>query len=162
VASQAYPFVAFNFEVQLHIPNASGLGLSDPLVAGEFAECDGLEMTMEPKKVKEGGNNTTQVNLVGPVSYGNLTLKRGMTPNFDLWTWFRLATAGPTRGLRAQGAVALWDAQGTLVAGFQLADCLPIKLKGPSLNAKDGPVAIEELQLAYASLTLQVPGAPAP
>jgi phage tail-like protein len=156
--NETYPFVAFNFEVQLHIPDATSLGLSDPLVTGEFAECDGLEMTMEPKKVKEGGNNTSQVHLVGPVTYGNLTLKRGMTPNFDLWTWFRLATAGTTRGLRAQGAVALWDGQGQLVAGFQLADCLPIKLKGPSLNAKDGQVAIEEFQLSYASLTLQVPG----
>ena len=31
---------------------------------------------------------------------------------------------------------------------------LPTKLKGPSLNAKDGQIAIEELQLVYSSLTL--------
>ena len=32
---------------------------------------------MEPKTIREGGNNTTMVHFVGPVSYGQLTLKRG-------------------------------------------------------------------------------------
>jgi len=155
VANDTYPFLAFNFEVQLRVPNAAGLGLSDPLVDGEFAECDGLEMTMEPKKVKEGGNNTGAVHLIGPVTYGNLTLKRGMTASLDVWTWFRLATAGSTRGLRAQGVVIVRDPSGQRgVLRFEITDCLPTKVKGPSLNAKDGQVAIEELQLAYSTLTL--------
>jgi phage tail-like protein len=155
MSSQVYPFLAFNFEVQLRIADHARFGLPDPLVEGEFAECDGLEMTMEPKKVKEGGNNTGAVNLVGPVTYGNLTLKRGMTSRLDLWTWFRLATAGPTRGLRADGTVVVRDADGQRpVLRFELTECLPTKLKGPSLNAKEGQVAIEELQLVYGSLTL--------
>jgi phage tail-like protein len=155
MANETYPFLAFNFEVQLRVANASGLGLSDPLVDGQFAECDGLEMTMEPKKVKEGGNNTSTINLVGQVTYGNLTLKRGMTSTLDLWTWFRLATAGDTRGLRAQGTVVVRDAAAPReLLRYELTDCLPTKLKGPSLNAKDGQIAIEELQLVYSSLTL--------
>jgi hypothetical protein len=32
-----------------------------------------------------------------------------------------------------------------------------VKLKAPALNAKDGVVAIEELQLAYESLSHKVP-----
>jgi hypothetical protein len=38
-----------------------------------------------------------------------------------------------------------------------LSRCLPIKLKAPALNAKDGMVAVEELQLAYESLRLKQP-----
>ena len=34
-------------------------------------------------------------------------------------------------------------------ARFQLYRCVPVKLKAPPLNAKDGQVAIEELQIAY-------------
>ena len=41
---------------------------------------------------------------------------------------------------------------------FVLTRCVPIKLKAPALNAKDGVIAIEELQLAYESLTLKQPG----
>jgi phage tail-like protein len=154
---QWYPFTAFNFEVKLVVPNANQHNLSLTLVEGEFAECDGLEMTMEPKKIREGGNNTTQINLVGPVSYGNLTLKRGMTPNFDLWRWFQLAMGGPTRGLRASGTVVMQDGEHKPLIAFELTDCLPLKLKGPSLNAKEGQVAIEELQLAYSTLVLRKP-----
>ena len=156
MANDAYPFIAFNFEVQLRVSNAKQSGVNEMLVNGEFAECDGLEMTMEPKKVKEGGNNAAAVNLVGPVTYGNLTLKRGMTSTLDLWTWFRLATSGDTLGLRAEGSVVMRDATAAQrgVLKFLLTDCLPTKLKGPSLNAKDGTVAIEELQLVYGTLTL--------
>ncbi|HEX4932393.1 MAG TPA: phage tail protein, partial [Gemmatimonadaceae bacterium] len=108
-----------------------------------------------PKRVKEGGNNAGMVNLVGPVTYGNLTLKRGMTRNLDLWTWFRLATTPPTRGIRAQGTVIVRDASAARgVLRFELTDCLPTKLRGPSLHARDGQVAIEELQLVYSSLSL--------
>ena len=54
----------------------------------------------------------------------------------------------------------LYDARGNellailLKATFRLSRCVPVKLKAPALNAKDGIVAIEELQLAYESLEL--------
>lgn len=152
MANEVYPFTAFNFEIQLIVPNAAALNLSNMLCNGEFAECDGLEMTMEPKTVREGGNNTRQIQLVGPVTYGNLTLKRGMTPNLDLWNWFRMASGNDRRGLRAQGVVLMRNELGKPVLRFDLGDCLPIKIKAAALNAKDGTVAIEELEIAYTEL----------
>jgi phage tail-like protein len=155
MANDIYPFTAFNFVVELTIPNANGLGLSSPLCNSEFAECDGLEMSMEPKTVREGGNNTQQIHLVGPVSYGNLTLKRGMTTNLDLWKWFSLATGNQNRGIAAQGVVLMRDAAGAPTLRFSLTDCLPLKIKAPALNAKDGIVAVEEMQIAYSSFTVE-------
>src|SRR5207249_8730015 len=70
-----------------------------------FAECDGLEMTMEVKTIKEGGANGRLIRLIGPVNYGQLTLKRGMTANFDLWNWFTQVVADPT--LRANVEVVM-------------------------------------------------------
>ena len=49
----------------------------------------------------------------------------------------------------------LWDTSGTLRLTFTLKDCLPVKLRGPAFNAKDGPLAIEEMQLVYARLDLK-------
>jgi hypothetical protein len=40
---------------------------------------------------------------------------------------------------------------------FVLKKCLVAKLKAPTLNAKDGVVAIEEMQLVYESMTLKRP-----
>ena len=39
-------------------------------------------------------------------------------------------------------------------ARFQLSRCLPVKLKAPPLNAAQGGVAVEELQIAYETLKL--------
>jgi hypothetical protein len=40
---------------------------------------------------------------------------------------------------------------------FDLEGCLPIKLKAPALNASDGLVAVEEMQIAYERLRRQRP-----
>ena len=149
------PFTTFNFEVQLIVPNAASLGLSRTLCDAAFSECDGLEMSMEPKSVREGGNNAQQINLVGPVKYGNLTLKRGMTANLDLWKWFGAVTGAAARGVKAAGVVVMRDAAGADTLRFRLTDVLPIKIKAPALNAKDGILAIEEMQLAYGSFTIE-------
>ena len=145
------PFTAFNFSVEIEVP-----GVAPQLCSASFSECDGLEMTMEVKTIREGGNNAKQIRLAGPVSVGTLTLKRGMTSSFDLWDWFAAVMADGR--LRADATVVVFAADGqTERAKFVLSRCLPIKLKAPPLNAKDGMVAIEEFQLAYESLKLEKP-----
>lgn len=156
MANEEYPFTTFNFEVQITVPDAAGLGLASSLCNSEFAEVDGLEMTMEPKTLREGGNNTSQVHLVGPVSYGNLTLKRGMTSNQDLWKWFQAVVTNTRPSRAATGVILMKDAAGKSVVRYTISRCLPIKLKAPALNAKDGIIAIEELQIAYASFTVEL------
>jgi phage tail-like protein len=160
MADGSYPFTSFNFLVTLAMQQAGALGLPDQFCNGEFAECDGLEVTMEAKTVREGGNNTQQIHLVGPVSYGTLTLKRGMTRNQDLWVWFNAVVANPAaptsgRGALASAVITMCDAAQKPQVVFRLKDCLPIKLKAAPLNAKDGGVAIEEIQIAYSSFTIQ-------
>ena len=148
--SIAVPFVAFNFAVEI-VPE----GASSPLVSASFAECDGLELGMEIKTIREGGSNDRQVRLAGPATYGNLTLKRGMTDaSFELWQWMSDSIADPS--LRAGAEVVLFAADGTTErARVVLERCLPIKLKVPALNGKDGAVAVEELQLAYERFTVK-------
>jgi len=145
------PFTSFNFAVEINRGQDAGA-----LVGGSFAECDGLEMTMEVKTIREGGGNDRQIRLNGPVSYGTLTLKRGMTSSFDLWKWFRDSVADP--GLRADVEVVLLATDGdTERARFALTRCVPTKMKAPALNAKDGQIAIEEMQVAYETLTFKAP-----
>jgi phage tail-like protein len=150
MATAAVPFTAFNFSVEI-VPD----GASSPLVSAAFAECDGLELGMEIKTIREGGSNDRQVRLAGPATYGNLTLKRGMTDaSFELWQWMSDSLADPS--LRAGAEVVLYAADGTTErARVVLERCVPIKLKVPALNGKDGAVAVEELQLAYERFTVK-------
>jgi phage tail-like protein len=145
------PFTAFNFAVEIHVP-----GVSKQVCNAAFSECDGLELTMEVKTIREGGNNARLIRLTGPASLGTLTLKRGMTFNFDLWDWVAAVHKDPR--LRVDAEVVIFDSNAaTTVASFVLTSCVPVKLKAPALNAKDGVVAVEELQLAYESLALKKP-----
>lgn len=145
-----YPFTAFNFSIEI-----TKAGDAATLCSAAFAECDGLEMTMDVKTIREGGDNGRQVRLSGPLTYGQLTLKRGMTANFDLWDWFGSVVIDPA--IRASAEVVLLAPDGAERARFVLDRCVPVKLKAPPLNAKDGMVAIEELQLVYESLSHKPP-----
>lgn len=148
MAGPVYPFTTFNFSVEINRGQEGS-----PLVNAAFAECDGLEMSLEVKTIREGGANNRQIRLNGAVAYGQLTLKRGMTENFDLWKWFQDSVHDP--GLRASAEVVLLAGDGaTERARFLLSRCVPVKVKAPQLNAKDGQIAIEELQVAYETLEL--------
>jgi phage tail-like protein len=147
------PFSAFNFLVEIRVPDTPS-----PLCGAAFAECSGLELALDVRTLHEGGDNAAQRLLAGPVSFGRVTLRRGMTPSFDLWDW--CAAVLRDRTLRADARVVVLAPDGaTERARFRLRGCLPTRLRGPNLNALDGVVAIEELELACESLVLERPGA---
>jgi phage tail-like protein len=149
------PFTAFNFKIAIQLE-----GRDKPLCNAAFSECDGLEMTLTPKSLREGGNNNQQIHRVGPVSYGQLTLRRGMTESFDLWEWFDQVQRRERRALGASCEVWMLDyAPDQVKVKFKLTGCLPVKIKAPTLNAKDGQIAVEEMQIAYETLTLVRPQA---
>lgn len=141
-----YPFTAFNFSVEIEVPEVFSQACS-----AAFAECDGLEMTMEVKTIREGGANGRQIRLAGPLAFGQLTLKRGLTDSFDLWDWMAASLENPA--LRGSAEIVLLAPGGGERVRFVLTRCLPVKLKAPPLNAKDGMVAVEELGIAYETLT---------
>lgn len=99
------PFTAFRFAIEINVD-----GVSKEVCAGAFSEADGLEMSIEPKTLQEGGRNTGPVHLMGPVKYGQLTLRRGMSPNFDLWKWFDRVVSPGYRGLRPSAEVVMLSA----------------------------------------------------
>ena len=154
--SEMRPFTAFNFRVEI------ALGDNPELCEAAFAECSGLEATMEVKTIREGGNNSQPVHLPGPVSYSQLTLRRGMTTSFDLWDWFDQVLRDGEQHLRATCNVRMRTSQRERedAVVFRLSGCLPAKIKAPALNAKDGLLAIEELQIAYELLEFLPGGGP--
>ena len=147
----------FRFQVllDLDIPLA---GLSSPLCDGAFAECDGLELTMQPTTVEVGGLNNAQVHLIGRTTGAQLVLRRGMTSDLQLWTWFARGTL-PGSVVTAHGQISVLTADGEPAISFALDGCLPVRIKAPGLQARgDQGVAIEELALVYRSLRAIPPG----
>lgn len=145
------PFTTFRFEVILNLSQPVN-GLSNPVCNAAFAECSGLELSMQPESFNQGGDNQVQTHLKSKVTYGQLTLNRGMTASKHLWVWMD-AAGTPGIDARASGTITMLNPDGSTATVFKLFDCLPVSLRGPSLNGRTGEVAIEAMTLAYGRLT---------
>ncbi len=148
------PYPAFAFQVQF---SRTG-GADVPLCQGGFSECTGLEATMEPKVIRGGGQNYGAVQRAGPVTFGTVVLKRGMTSNRDLWSWFSHVNQAGKSAFRLKVVITV-SAPGESGPGtalrIHLARALPVKLKCADLNARSTEVAVEELHLVHEGLTLE-------
>lgn len=152
----ADPYFGFAFVIEFtETPiSGSGGGSQIPLCAGAFAQCSGLEATMEPKVIKEGGQNYGANQRVGPVSFATVILKRGMTGARDLWQWFDFITRAGAYSHRLTATIKMMDASGNVAVVWRLRNALPVKFKAADLDARASDVAIEELHLAHEGLTL--------
>lgn len=151
----AYPLHVFRFQVDFEVDSLNGndKGSAMALCSGAFAECSGLEATMEPKVIKEGGQNYGAHQRVGSVTFATVILKRGMTSSRDLWHWFELSSRRGGYTYRLAAIVTMFDTEGKAVLAWRLERALPVKFKAADLNARGSEVGIEELHLAHEGLT---------
>jgi phage tail-like protein len=162
VSQRHDPVLNHNFIVSL-LESTSALASSarPPLAgildsaAGAFAECGGLELTLQPEEYKEGGNNGGVLKFASRATWSNLTLKRGVTDNADLWNWHFDFVEG--HGRRRDGVIVLLDGARNPVQAWYFRRGLPVKYTGPSLSATQNNVAIEAIEIAHEGIH-QVPG----
>jgi phage tail-like protein len=149
------PFNVFNFLVEfgeVSLPDGAPSGDGGMrLCAGAFSEITGLEATMEPKVIKEGGRNYGPVQRVGPVTFATVVLKRGISTIDDLWKWFDLINGG-AYAKRLTATVIMRNMRGERKYAWRLHRCLPTKFKHADFNATATAVGIEELHLAHEGL----------
>lgn len=156
------PLLNHNFVVSL-LDSTSALAPAAPLplaailatAVGGFAECSGLELTMQPDEYKEGGNNGGVLKFASRATWTNLSLKRGITENADLWNWHFDFVEG--HGRRRDGVILLLDGARKPAQAWYFRRGLPVKYSGPSLNATQNNVAIESIEIAHEGI-YQVPG----
>jgi phage tail-like protein len=160
--AEAQTFVRpFRFQVDFLTASLQSQSSSEQvsLCHGAFSECTGLEATMEPKVIKQGGDNYGAPQRAGTVSFATVVLKRGFTDNRNLWQWFSaVATGGYSYRLTV--IINVFNIQGDAVVAWQLDRAMPVKFKAADLNAKATEVGIEELQLAHEGLSAVDPTTP--
>ncbi|MCP4687777.1 MAG: phage tail protein, partial [Desulfobacterales bacterium] len=145
-----YPLHVFRFQVEFFNDSLNGIDEEDVLLCGgAFSEVTGLEATMEPRVIMEGGLNFGALQRSGPVTFSTVILKRGVTTKPDLWKWWELVTAGAAYAYRLYAIITLFDAADDMKLMWFLNKALPIKFKAPDFNAAGGEVGVEELHLAH-------------
>jgi phage tail-like protein len=141
-ASRHDPFSAFNFLVEI-----------DGVTVAGFSECAGLNAESDVIEYRVGSEEATMRKLPGMKKYTNITLKRGLTDNKDLWTWRKHVLDGRTQ--RQSGAVVLLNEARQPALRWTFREGWPAKWDGPSLNGKNNEVAIETLEIAHEGLVLE-------
>lgn len=130
------PFRAYNFLVEI-----------DGITRAGFRECSGLDTSQDPIDYREGNEPLRVRKLPGLVKYSNITLKRGVTNDAELWEWRQKAMEGKIE--RKNGSIILLDDTGTEQWRWNFKDGWPTKWTGPSFNATGNEVAIEQLEIVH-------------
>lgn len=146
------PYGAYNFLIALIDSSSITVSVLQSLAVGGFSECSGLEASMQTEDYQEGGNNSTTLKFPKHITYTNIRLKRGITISDALWRWFNDFIEG--NGRRKDGAIILLDELHIPVKVWQFRRGLPVKWTGPTLNAAQSQLAIQELEIAHEGLTL--------
>ena len=137
------PYRAFNYRVEL----------SGTSVAG-FSEVGGLSFDVDPVDYREGTDIPLHVRkLTGLRKFGNLTFKRGLTQDRQLWDWYRNVLNGVPD--RRDGAIVLQDEERNDVARWEFEGGWIAKWEGPGMNATGNEVALESIEICVERVELK-------
>ncbi len=122
----------------------------------DFLECSSPGIEVNEVEYRSGSDPSRTVRkLTGLAKYTNVTLKRGVTTDTELYDWMRNVRDGNID--RRDVIITLLDGQGLPLAAWRLHKAFPVKWSGPSLNSKSNEIAIESIELAYEGLDVQGP-----
>jgi phage tail-like protein len=134
------PYRGFKFKVQI-----------DGITKAGFREVSGLDAGTDAVDYRDG-DGTTMRKLAGLQKFSNITLKRGITTDQDLWKWRSTIMDGKIKDNRKNGQIILLDDEGKEAAEWTFTDGWPTKWTGPTFNATANEVAIDTLEITHEGL----------
>jgi phage tail-like protein len=134
------PYRGFKFKVQI-----------DGITKAGFREVSGLDAGTDAVDYRDG-DGTTMRKLAGLQKFSNITLKRGITEDQDLWKWRSMVMDGKIKDARKNGQILLLDDEGNEAAEWTFTDGWPTKWTGPTFNATANEVAIDTLEITHEGL----------
>ena len=131
------------------------LNLGGAEAAGYFAECSGLSSSHEVvahTASDEKGKSIVQ-KFPGQLVWSNITFKRGVDTNNQLWLWRKEIIDGKIKESRKDGTIQVVDAMGAPVATYSFVRAWPCRYSSPGLHAGGNEALIEELEIAHEGFT---------
>jgi phage tail-like protein len=120
-------------------------------VKGAFRECTGMGSEHEVVEYKASGPQGKMVlrKVPGRMKWNNVTLKRGITDAMDLWDWRAEIETGQVGKARKNGSITMYDQDGKPLAQWDFTAVWPSKITGPTYNATNNEIGIEEMELVH-------------
>ena len=123
-------------------------------VTGYFTECSGIgseNELIEHKVVDDKGRESIH-KIPGRLKWQDITLKRGITNNMDIWDWRELIVNGEVEDARRNGSVIMYNQKLEEVARWNFENAWPLKVSGPSMKSDSNEFGIEELVITHEGL----------
>jgi phage tail-like protein len=127
------------------------LDLGGKEAVGMFRECSGLDSetsVIEQMSVDDKGLPFVR-KVPGATKWSNITLKRGVDENSELWKWRDTVVKEGADKARVDGKIELLDISGSPIATYQFKQGWPIKYVAATLDASTNNVALEELHICH-------------
>jgi phage tail-like protein len=137
------PFASFNFRLEVN-----------GIVKAGFSEVTGLNAESNVIEYREGTDGLNARKLPGLIKYGNVTLKRGVTDDPELFTLFKQVIDGDITRDDSMSIVLLDEKRNEAVR-WNLLSAWPSKWMGPDLKANANEIAIESLEIAHEGVERQ-------
>lgn len=134
--------VVFHFKVELAGASAD----SDV----RFQEVSGLSAEVTTEELREGGLNGYAHRLPAGAKFGNLVLKRGFVRGSEVARWIRRAVESFEFEPK-DVTVTLLDEAHEPLATWSFVRAWPVKWSLSDLKAQENALAVESMELAYAS-----------
>lgn len=141
--SAIWPLPKFYFNIDLGDGKKQG-----------FSEISGLESDIKPIEYRHSDSKVfSTLKMPGLRSVGNVTLKKGVfTQDSVFWKWYDESQLNIIK--RRTVVISLLDEKATPKMTWTLTNAWPTKMKGTDLKSDSNEVAVEELELAYETLSV--------
>ncbi len=133
------PYGGYNYFVEI-----------EGLIVGGFKSVSGLSATVQQEEYREGGHNHASHHFVGGTTWSPLVLERGMTELDGMWMWFEAAARGVVR--KRNLTIMMLDERMLPKTIWNVFDALPVRWSGPTLDATNGQVAVESIELIHGGM----------
>ena len=120
-------------------------------ITGYFTEVSGLgseSEIIEQKVVNEKGIEIVK-KIPGRLKWGDITLKRGITSNMDMWSWRQKVEEGNVNEARKNGSIVMFDQELAEKARWNFVNGWPTKISGPAPKSDSNEIGVEELTITH-------------
>jgi phage tail-like protein len=121
----------------------------DGLIGGSFAECSGIKATREVKEMTEGGRNWAVHKMPGRTTYGDITLRKGVTFSIELWEWMFEGNEDGTIKRHDVTIIHYSNYFNLPARWYNIYNCFPVAWELSSLRADSNALAMESLTLTF-------------
>jgi len=134
------PLVGFQFAIEV-----------GGMVTGYFTECGGIgseNEIAETKAVTDTGQEVV-LKVPGRLKFGDVTLKRGITDNLQIWEWRQFVEEGKLSDARKNCSIIMFDRNYTPAARWDFVNAWPSKVSGPDVKSDSNDFGVEEMVLVH-------------